>query len=158
MRKLGTSAAEILRAAGEHAQAASDKAGAARAALAAIGDHLDAEVDGHDLEAVVAATRAKAEDARFEERRASESAGRFASIVDDVHRLRKLLRETQDKERALGDLEDALKPGAFLKWLTLRRSRRLLVHASRMLGEMSGGKYAFRRPGGRGRTVARTGW
>ena len=146
-RKLGTKAAEISRAAGEHARAASDKAAAARAALAAIGDRLDAEVDVHGLEAVVAAARAKAENARFEERRASESADHFASIVDDVHRLRKLLRETRDKERALGDLEDALKPGAFLKWLTLRRSRRLLVHASRMLDEMSDGKYAFVDPG-----------
>ena len=50
-------------------------------------------------------------------------------------------------ERVLGDLDAALKPGAFLKWLTLRRSRELLVHASRMLGEMSGGKYAFVDPG-----------
>ena len=57
--------------------------------------------------------------------------------------LRGILAEAGDLERALADLDDALKPGAFLKWLTLRRSRSLLVHASRMLGEMSRGKYAF---------------
>ena len=126
---------------------ASQKANAARAALAAIGERLDAELDVRDLDAVVAEARARADDARFKERRARESAEHFAGIVDDVRHLRTLLQDVDDKERALGDLEDALKPGAFLKWLTLRRSRRLLVHASRMLGEMSGGKYAFVDPG-----------
>ena len=145
--ELGKRAAETARAADEHSRAASDQAAAAREALAAIGDRLGAEIDVRNMEAVVAAARARAEDTRFEERRARESAEHFAAIVDDVHRLRTLLQEVLEKERALGDLEDALKPGAFLKWLTLRRSRRLLVHASRMLGEMSGGKYAFVDPG-----------
>ncbi len=145
--KLARTATEISRAAERHSREASDKSDAARSALAAIGERLDADIDVHVPEAVVDATRAKAEDARFGERRARESAEHFAAIVDDVRHLRALLQEVQDKERALGDLEDALKPGAFLKWLTLRRSRRLLVHASRMLGEMSGDKYAFVDPG-----------
>ena len=145
--KLASTAAEISRAADQHSREALDKSDATRAALVAIGERLDAEVDVHDIEAVVAAARAKAEDARFGERRARESAEHFAAIVDDVDRLRTLLEEVLEKERALSDLEDALKPGAFLKWLTLRRSRRLLIHASRMLGEMSGGKYAFVDPG-----------
>ena len=145
--ELGRQAAETARAAGEHSLAASDKAVAAREALAAIGERLGADIYVRDIEAVVAAARAGADDTRFEERRARESAEHFAAIVDDVHRLRTLLQEVLEKERALGDLEDALKPGAFLKWLTLRRSRRLLVHASRMLGEMSDGKYAFVDPG-----------
>ena len=145
--ELGKHAAETARAADEHSRAASDKAAAARKTLAAIGDRLGAEIGVRDIEGVVAATRAQADDARFAERRARESAAHFAEIVDDVHRLRTLLQEVLEKERALGDLEDALKPGAFLKWLTLRRSRRLLVHASRMLGEMSDGKYAFVDPG-----------
>ena len=147
--EFGRQAAEIAHAADEHSRAASDRAAAARDALAAIGERLglELEIDVHDIEAVVVAARARADDARFEERRARESAEHFAGIVDNVRRLRALLQEVVDKERALGDLEDALKPGAFLKWLTLRRSRRLLVHASRMLGEMSGGKYAFVDPG-----------
>ena len=140
-------AAEISRAAIEHARDASEQAEAARADLSAIGERLGAEIDVRDIEDVVRSTRARAEDARFEERGARESAEHFAAIVDDVHGLRALLREVQDKERALEDLEDALKPGAFLKWLTLRRSRRLLVHASRMLHEMSRGRYAFVDPG-----------
>ncbi len=111
------------------------------------GARLGPAMDPDDLDAVLAAARAKAEDARFEERRAAEAADRFAAIADDVEGLRGLLQEVDERALALADLEDALKPGAFLKWLTLRRSRRLLVHASRMLGEMSGGKYAFVDPG-----------
>ena len=145
--EIGRQAAGTARSADEHSRAASDKAAAAREALAALGERLGAEIDVRDIEAVVAAARARADDARFAERRARESAEHFAAIIDDVRRLRTLLQEVLGRERALGDLEDALKPGAFLKWLTLRRSRRLLVHASRMLGEMSNGKYAFVDPG-----------
>ncbi len=145
--KLASTAAEVSRIADQHSREASAKSDAARAQLAAIGERLDAEIDVGEIEAVMAVARTRAEDARFEERRARESAEHFSRLVDDVHRLRALLEEVQDQERALGDLEDALKPGAFLKWLTLRRSRRLLVHASRMLGEMTGGRYAFVDPG-----------
>jgi len=145
--ELRTAAAKVSRTATERSQAASGNAAGARAELAAIGERLDADIDVTDRDLIVSTARAHADDARFEERRARESAEHFADIVDDVRRLGTLLQDVQDKERALGDLEDALKPGAFLKWLTLRRSRRLLVHASRMLGEMSGGKYAFVDPG-----------
>ena len=144
---LQATAAAVARAADEHARGASARADAARVELAALAERLDADIDVRDADAVVHRARARAEDARFEERRARRSADDFAAIVDDVLRLRTLLAEVEERERALGDLEDALKPGAFLKWLTLRRSHRLLVHASRMLGEMSGGKYAFVDPG-----------
>ncbi len=158
---LRTKAAELSRAADEHAHAAAERADAARAELAAIRTRLDPDtgvapaigtrvgpdLDLDDLDAVVAAARARAEDARFEARRAGEAADGFATIAEDVKGLRGLLQEVDERALALADLEDALKPGAFLKWLTLRRSRRLLVHASRMLGEMSGGKYAFVDPG-----------
>ena len=145
--ELHTRVAAASHAADEHSREASRRTVAAREALAAIGERLDANIDVHDLEAVVDATRARADNARFEERRARESAEDFAAIIDDVRRLRTLLAQVEEKERALGDLADALKAGAFLKWLTLRRSRRLLIHASRMLGEMSGRKYAFVDPG-----------
>ena len=144
---LRTMSADLSRAAGEQEHAAAAQSDAARTALAAIGRRLDADTDVRDLDAIVDRARSKANDARFEERSARKSAEDFAAIIDDVRHLRTLLVQVEDKERALGDLEDALKPGAFLKWLTLRRSRRLLVHASRMLGEMSGGKYAFVDPG-----------
>ena len=147
VEELRTAAAKGATKASEHARGASSEANSARAALAAIGERLPADIDARDPEGVVAAARAQANDAGFSEQRARESAGRFAAIIGDVQQLRALLHEAEAKERALGDLEDALKPGAFLKWLTLRRSRRLLEHADRMLGEMSGGKYSFVDPG-----------
>ena len=125
---------------------ASQKAAAARGSLADVAKHLD-DVDRNDVDAVVGAVRRIAEEARFAERRAADEAERFAAIFDDVVRLRRLLLDVGERERSLRDLEDALKPGAFPKWLTMRRSRRLLVHASRMLGEMSADKYAFADPG-----------
>ena len=144
---LRTMTEDLSRSAGEQAHAAATRSDAARTALAAIGRRLDADTEVRDLDAIVDRARSKANDARFEERSARKSAEDFAAIIDNVRHLRTLLVQVEDKERALGDLEDALKPGAFLKWLTLRRSRRLLVHASRMLGEMSAGKYAFVDPG-----------
>lgn len=135
--------AGVSRAAGERAQEAARQAAAARGAVVAIGRRLDREVDAQDVDAVVEAAGDVAEDARFAARGAQRAAEEFAAVVDDVRALRGILAEAGDLERALTDLDDALKPGAFLKWLTLRRSRSLLVHASRMLGEMSRGKYAF---------------
>ena len=149
-----TAAAGIGRAASDRAREAATRADAARGRLTAIGgrltargERLDARIDADDLDTVVQRARAAADDARFTERRAREEAERFAALVEDVQLLRSLLADVQEKERALGDLEDALKPGAFLKWLTLRRSRRLLVHASRMLEEMTGSRYSFVDPG-----------
>lgn len=133
----------VSRAAGERAQEAARQVEAARGAVGAIGRRLDREVDAQDVDAVVEAVGDVAEDARFAARGAQRAAEEFAAVVDDVRALRGILAEAGDLERALADLDDALKPGAFLKWLTLRRSRSLLVHASRMLGEMSRGKYAF---------------
>ena len=145
--ELRTVTADVSRAAADQARAAAARADEARADLAAIGKRLGAEVAEGDQDGVVDRARDIANDARFEERRAREAAEDFEAIAGDVRRLRALLEQVEARERALGDLEDALKPGAFLKWLTLRRSRRLLVHASRMLGEMSGGRYAFVDPG-----------
>ena len=139
--------AEAVRAANRQVQEASDRMASALAELAAIAERLDPVLDVRDLDAVVESARTRANDARFEERRTRESADRFSAIINDVLGLRALLAEVEERERALADLEDALKPGAFLKWLTLRRSRRLLVHASRLLDEMSAGKYAFVDPG-----------
>ena len=139
--------AEAVRAANRQLQEASDRVVSARAELAAIGERLDPEIDVRDLDAVVETAGNRANDASFKERRTRESADRFSAIINDVRGLLALLAEVEERERALGDLEDALKPGAFLKWLTLRRSRSLLVHASRMLVEMSAGKYAFVDPG-----------
>ena len=88
-------------------------------------------------------SRARAEAARFREHSARDAAEYFGTIAGDVGRLFTLLEEAKEKEFALRDLAEALKDGRFPKWLTLRRSKRLLVHASRILEDVSGGRYSF---------------
>ena len=99
------------------------------------------------LDALVGTATTAAEHARYQARDANRARDAFAEILDDVLELQNAALEVADLERALGDLSAALKPGAFLKWLTLRRSRALLVYASRMLAEMTAGRYAFADPG-----------
>ena len=140
-----TAMTDVLRAADEQCTEASTNADAARTALVKLAHRLD--IDPDDPDSLVHTADNAANDARYRARRATELRDAFAEIIDDVIRLRTLTDEVVALERVLGDLDAALKPGAFLKWLTLRRSRDLLVHASRMLGEMSGGKYAFVDPG-----------
>ena len=140
-----TAMTDVLRAADEQCIEASTNADAARTALVKLAHRLD--IDPDDPDSLVHTAENAANNARYRARRATELRDAFAEIIDDVIRLRTLTDEVVALERVLGDLDAALKPGAFLKWLTLRRSRDLLVHASRMLGEMSGGKYAFVDPG-----------
>ncbi|MCY4485376.1 MAG: SMC family ATPase [Spirochaetaceae bacterium] len=125
------------------ARAAADRRNA-EATLTEIARRIGSPVDGHA--AVVNSARAAAESARYAARTARTAAAAFAAKVDHVAALRELLGEVEDRERALADLAAALKEGAFLKWLTLRRSRNLLVHASRTLEQISNGRYAFVEP------------
>lgn len=99
-----------------------------------------------DPETVVAAANQAHDDLRLHARDADRTRDAFAAVIDDVQTLRALLLEAEELERALDDLDKAFKPAAFLKWLTLRRSRSLLVHASGKLREISGDKYAFADP------------
>lgn len=135
--------ANAARAADARANAAAARADTARTGLATIAARLADDVNADDPDAIVEAATAAATEAGYHERRRENEVRQFAAIVDDIEDLRALHKEAVDKELALTDLENALKPGAFPKWLTLRRSRELLVHASRMLGTMSGGRYAF---------------
>ncbi len=129
---------------GRRALAAADDAhGEARN----IAERLDARADPTDLEALVHSTGKAATEADYTARAATEARDTFASILDDLLQLRQTANEVAALELALGDLDAALKPGAFLKWLTLRRSRDLLVYASRMLKEMTAGRYSFADPG-----------
>ena len=129
---------EAAKALAENA-AAADKA--ARARFQVVAERLGEPAD--DPEAVLRRAGERAEDARHDQRNARNEVERFAAVAGAVRRLRTLLDEVEEKERALGDLAQALKSGRFLKWLTLRRSRKLLVYASRTLEEVSGGRYAF---------------
>ncbi len=116
---------------------------------------LDAEAGAADTpvaefpsspEEVLSDALAARDAAEHDARSAVRDRDAFAAVKDHVLDLRALLGQADRLERALSDLDKALKPGAFLKWLTLRRSRSLLVHASRALGEISGDKYAFAEP------------
>ena len=108
-----------------------------------------APAPARDPEAVVAAAAQAAEDARHLGRDAVRRASEFAAIHDDVATLRALATESRDLELALSDLRRALLSGGFPKWLTLRRSRTLLLHASQALADITRGRYAFEDPGDR---------
>ncbi len=126
------------------ALAAADEA---RGEARRIAGQLDPAADPTDLEALVHSTRKAATDADYADRAASEARDAFAAILGDLLKLQQTADEVAALELALGDLDAALKPGAFLKWLTLRRSRDLLVYASRMLEEMTANRYSFADPG-----------
>ncbi len=133
--------AEDLR---RRALAAADEA---RREARTVAEQLDPPADSTDLEALVQSTGRAASEAGYAARDATRARDQFAAIFDDLLQLRQTTDEVVALELALGDLDAALKPGAFLKWLTLRRSRDLLVHASKMLEEMTAGRYAFADPG-----------
>ena len=143
IESLRTTTANVARAAEAMANTAATRSDMARTELGTIAARLVGDVDADEPDSIVEVAKAAANEAGFQERQKENDARQFARIVDDIQNLRALCRQAVDKELALTDLENALKPGAFPKWLTLRRSRDLLVHASRMLGTMSGGRYAF---------------
>ena len=101
--------------------------------------------DAHaaDADHVVAYASDQATEADVEARAAQHAAEDFSRLVAPLTQLRCTGEELSHAHKVLKDLSAALKPGAFPKWLTLRRSRALLIHASRLLEQMSGGRYAF---------------
>ena len=129
---------------GRRALAASDEA---HNEARRIARQLDPPADPTDLAALVRSTGNAATEADYAARAATQARDEFAPILDDLLQLRQAADEIAALELALGDLDATLKPGAFLKWLTLRRSRDLLVYASRMLNEMTAGRYSFADPG-----------
>ena len=112
-----------------------------------IAEQLDPPADPTDLDALVQSTSRAANEAGYAARTATDARDAFTAILDHLLQLRETADEVSALELALGDLDAALKPGAFLKWLTLRRSRDLLVYASRMLEEMTARRYSFADPG-----------
>ena len=112
--------------------------------LSGIGEQLGMAAGG--VEEIVDKAQEAATEAEFGRKRSKRESDSFEAIKDDVEELLVLVQEVSSKERALSDLENALKPGAFMKWLTQRRSRSLLLHASQTLEQMTGGRYAFADP------------
>lgn len=96
-----------------------------------------------DADTVVQYAGSKATDAEVEARTAGRAAEDFARLVAPLTALQRTSGQLDLTHKVLKDLSAALKPGAFPKWLTLRRSRALLIHASRLFEQMSGGRYAF---------------
>ena len=139
--------AEVLELAADLRRRALAAAGEARLDARTVAEQLDPPADPTDLETLVQSTRRAASEARYTARDATRARDQFEAILDQLLTLRQTTDEVSALELALGDLDAALKPGAFLKWLTLRRSRDLLVYASKMLEEMTAGRYAFADPG-----------
>jgi DNA repair protein SbcC/Rad50 len=96
-----------------------------------------------DADTVVEHAADKATEAEVDARTAAMAADDFVRLVGPLAALQRARNQLDLTHKALRDLSAALKPGAFPKWLTLRRSRALLIHATRLFGQMSGGRYAF---------------
>lgn len=127
-------------------EASQAEANDARETIAAVAIELAIPPGGaeaQDADTVVQRADTKAIDADVEARTAAKAAEDFARLVAPLTVLRRASDQLTLAHKVLKDLSTALKPGAFPKWLTLRRSRALLVHASRLLEQMSGGRYAF---------------
>lgn len=145
--RLRDAMAEVVALAANLRRSALAAAEEARGEARKIAEKLDPPADPTDLEALVQSTAESADAARYKALDAKRARDAFTAILDDLLKLRQTADEVSTLELALGDLDAALKPGAFLKWLTLRRSRDLLVYASRMLEEMTAGRYSFADPG-----------
>jgi DNA repair protein SbcC/Rad50 len=142
-RESGDAVIRRTRALAEEAQTEAD---AARHTIARLATELAIPAtDPHpaDPDQVVACASGKATEADVEARAAEQAAENFSRLVAPLAELRRTGEELSLAHKVLRDLSAALKPGAFPKWLTLRRSRALLIHASRLLEQMSGGHYAF---------------
>ena len=139
--------AEALAMAADLRRRALAAADEARGEARKVAGQLDPPADPTDIEALVHSTAQAATEAGYTARTTSEARDAFAAILGVLLSLRQSADEVAALELALGDLDAALKPGAFLKWLTLRRSRDLLVSASRMLEGMTANRYSFADPG-----------
>ncbi len=126
------------RASAQEAHASAKEAGLVLGRLA-----VDLELASDDPDHIVAATGALTEDAALDRRTAHVAADSFRRRMAAIVALRMAATALEEKNLALADLSAALSDGAFPKWLTLRRSRSLLVHASRLLSEITDGRYAF---------------
>lgn len=75
---------------------------------------------------------------------ARHEADLFESRVEPIRQLQEASVGLEAQRLVLEDLSAALNPGAFPKWLTMRRSHDLLLHASVLLEEMTAGSLQLR--------------
>ena len=131
-------------AAHERFEDAEEKRQSAGATLAKFAKHFDVSADDHD--AIAQAANQANITAQANKLQAERVFDDFSKVIRAVRQLHVVRAKAEAKKRALSVLAAAMKDGAFLKWLTLRRSHSLLSHASVMLKQMSGGRYAFTDP------------
>lgn len=146
VRALRESAEAVIRRTRAMAEEAQRKADTARRTIARLATELvipATDARPADPDQVVACADDKATEADVEAHAAERAAENFSRLVAPLTELRRTSEDVNLAHRVLKDLSAALKPGAFPKWLTLRRSRALLIHASRLLEQISGGRYAF---------------
>jgi exonuclease SbcC len=140
--QLTTRVTEKLIAVGQaSAQEAQASSGAAKLVLGRLA--ADFDLDPDDPSKVVAAAAGLTEDAAVDRRKVQADAESFRRRMPAIVALRAAGAALDERYLVLSDLSAALRDGAFPKWLTLRRSRSLLVHASRLLSEITVGRYAF---------------
>jgi DNA repair protein SbcC/Rad50 len=109
-------------------------------------DRLAASVelpDGRAADELVRLLDERQRDLDHTSRTAKSAATTFEQRVGPLVELARAKGELARVCALVTDLAAALQPSRFPKWLTLRRSRSLLVYASKLLGEMTGDRYAF---------------
>ena len=77
---------------------------------------------------------------------AAAKSAEYSAKVPAVKALDRLAAATAGRKAELAELKSALMPGSFPKYVTLRRSARLLANASRHLREMTADRYGFKDP------------
>ena len=95
------------------------------------------------IEATAADLAARCDEAMGAEAAARQRRDAFAAARGGLARLDALIAGATTLHGQLHEVRDALRPGRFPKWLTLRRSTILLEHASQQLEAMSDGRYRF---------------
>jgi DNA repair protein SbcC/Rad50 len=114
----------------------------ARRSLTALAAELELG-EGLNQGEILQIARARYDEAVFAARTAATDASRFRAWVGPLKRLISVLEGVTKKEVAIADLVAALNDGAFPRWITLKRSKALLVHASKLLADMTCNRYAF---------------
>ncbi|AXV04988.1 Exonuclease SbcC [Euzebya pacifica] len=111
----------------------------ARAVLDEVGQAIGTSGDVE----LVAELERRQKDAEVKAGIAQHEAEAFEARVEPIRQLREASAGLEEQRLVLEDLSAALNPGAFPKWLTMRRSHDLLLHASVLLEEMTAGRYSF---------------
>lgn len=132
----------LLTAAAALESAARSRGGSAREVTDRLAGLVDLP-DGREADALVRLLDERHRELDHVARTAQRGAEAFEQRIAPLRELARAKDELAQVCSLVADLAQALQPSRFPKWLTLRRSRTLLVYASKLLGEMTAGRYAF---------------